>query len=58
LSRGLVDFLFLIEQVLENLANFQAYRIAIFDEVDFAHLSQRIAHHMRDFVYFVPAEPQ
>src|SRR5205814_7695857 len=58
LAGGLVDLLFVIKQVFQDFADLQTYRIAIFDEVDFAHLSQRIADHVRDLVNLVPAEPQ
>src|SRR2546425_3116073 len=56
LAGGLIDSLLLIQQFLENLAHFQAYRIAIFDKVDFVHFGERVADHVRYFIHFVAAD--
>src|SRR5207244_743933 len=56
LAGRLIDSLLLIQQFLENLAHFQAYRIAIFDKVDFVHFGERVADHVRYFIHFVAAD--
>src|ERR1700756_3147459 len=56
LARRLIDSFLLIQQFLENLAHFQAYRIAIFDKVDFVHFGERVADHVRYFIHLVAAD--
>src|SRR5438477_12315386 len=51
LAGALIDSLLLIHHFVENLAHFQAYRIAIFDIVDFVHFVERVADHVR---YSIP----
>src|SRR5438094_10198644 len=56
LAGRLIDSLLLIQQFLENLAHFQAFRLAIFDKLDFVHFGERVAHHVRYFIHFVTAD--
>ena len=58
LARSLIDLFFLVQQVFQNFANFETYRVAIFDEIDIVHLGQGVGYDMRGLVYFVPAQPQ
>src|SRR5215475_2068799 len=58
LARGLVDAGFLQEEVFEDFAHFQADRVAIFDEVGFGRLGQRVGDDVGQLVHFVAAQSQ
>ena len=47
---------FLIQQILENLADFQPDSIPVFDKIHGVDFSQRVRDHVRNFVHFVPAD--
>ena len=53
--RRLVDFFFLIEQVFQNLAHFQAESISVFEKLNFSHLREGVGDHVRHLIYFVAA---
>ena len=53
---ALVDFGFLIEQVFENLAHFEADGVSVFDEIHGVQFSQRVRDHVRNLVHLVPAD--
>ena len=53
--RRLVDFFFLIQQVFQNLANFQPESVSIFEKLNLAHLGESVGDHVRHFIHFVTA---
>src|SRR5207245_265755 len=55
-ARGLIDSCFLVQQIFENLTNFQADGVAVFDKVQFIDGSQSICDHVRNLIHFVTAE--
>ncbi len=55
-ARRLIDLFFLVEQLFQNLAHFEANRISVFDEVERIHIGQRVRDHVRHFIDFVAAD--
>src|SRR5439155_2068043 len=53
----LVNSCFLVQQVLENFANFQADRVAVLDKAHFVEFGERVGHRVRDLIYLVTAQP-
>ena len=47
---------FLIQQVFENLADFEADRIPVFDEIHCVHFRQRVRDHVCNLVHLVAAD--
>jgi hypothetical protein len=56
LPRSLIDARLLHEQRFDNLADFEADGIAVFDELDVIQLSDSIGDYVSEFVDFVAAQ--
>ena len=52
---GLIDLLFLVQQLFQNLAYFQADGVSVFDKIQLFHLGQCIGGHVRYLIHFVAA---
>ena len=55
---GLVDASFLQEKFFENLANFEANRVPIFDEIDFIQVSHSVCDGVGELIDFVATQSQ
>src|ERR1700679_3614539 len=53
--RRLIDLLFLVQYLFENLAHFQPDRVPVLDKVHIIHIGQRVRDHVRHLIYFVTA---
>src|SRR5271156_4906118 len=54
--RRLIDLLFLVQYLFQNLAHFQPDRVPVLDKVHSIHVGQRVRDHVRYLIYFVTAD--
>src|SRR5579872_677884 len=52
----LIDLLFLVQQLFENLAHFETDRVPVLNKIQVIHLGERIGNYVRHFIYFVAAD--
>ena len=53
---AMINSLFVIEQVFQNLARFLADGVGVFDEIYFVHRLERVGHRSRQHIHFVAAQ--
>src|SRR4029077_5428040 len=56
MPRRLIDLLFPVQHVFQNLAHFQPDRIPVLDKIQIIHLRQSVGDHVRYLIYFVTAD--